>query len=737
MKMMKKNILLAATLGLTLGLGACSDDDIANGGAAAEGDEIKFTAGLRDSRTIYQDAVSKTDSEWQLLWQYGKDTVRVFSQQTEEKQADYVINPYSSGSGETGFQGRLDNGVTGQTPLKWTKGLNDQGLHHFYSVYPASKAHDIQVAKYITYETDNQEAAIFKCPFSYDQKVTVASTATDGTDTDGQASKSYKSTPDTKAQYMFANIEGERKTMLYHNFYYHPVMTTLDVVITNKTNQKTATIMGLTVKAKLPKQMASDGYFYYRVYSNQNWSTQPPYGNGLCNDKGYLYSATANEQGWCWTDAEKETTNVEFTATVSGGNQNGAVDLASGESVTLTVFLPPIDYTGLEFRVNGHNTGDITATIKSTIPASDKKKTRVTADPSKQKNNWITFIDDDVYVQQLSIPGSNEAISYLLGSSATQTVSGKTQIKTFEEQLNLGIRAFDVHIQRQSGSSYNLYAGSSLRDKTLVNYNGTNYDGTLNNLLLYVIKPWLDENTGEFVLLSLKSENNVSELCDAIDNIGSDYMVEWRKDLTVKDCRGKVVYVVRNEGNGQNDYDNFGKYPGRMTDSYDECTVKEGGILGIGAINRPFSSTTLFVGNANNKTDQTTLYYFAKNSGSYYQSANNGQTRLGYITSMLSTMKNVASQGSFPWGICYIAGSDANSSYINNAANQHPLFYNWIQTQSSFGALGIIFMDYVGERTAGTVNVSCDLLPAAIINNNYRFKMNRKPATTSSSTTGN
>lgn len=139
-------------------------------------------------------------------------------------------------------------------------------------------------------------------------------------------------------------------------------------------------------------------------------------------------------------------------------------------------------------------------------------------------------------------------------------------------------------------------------------------------------------------------------------------------------------------------------------------------------------SMTLFRGNYRSPDVQTTLYYFAKNSGSNY--ASNAATRLSYIQAVLNKAKSNAS--GFPWSICYIAGSasrsDNTEGYKSNASNMHPSLYNWIQEATEFGPMGIMFMDYVGVRSeASYPTMYGDLLPAAIIQNNFRAKLNRKP----------
>lgn len=408
MKSLNTSILLAALLSLTFSLTACTDDELTNSNAHAEGDVIQFGATARDSRAYYGTGEGKDN--WTIYWNLdGSDAVRIFSDQTKQKNYDYRLaqsyTPTWNDKGPTGegtykFEGTGTTGileaVKDDGALTWNTGIGETGLHHFYAVYPGSKdkAYNVEAVKFTELkaaesgESYNAETVLFKCPFQTEQTVTVESTATEKTTSDAEGNstttKVYASKPEMKQQYMFSALDGNRTSQDKNEvlgFQLRPVMTTVDVVITATSNYN-VTVTGIDFEAPILKSMA-DGAFYWLKYSNgQTEELADKDGNSKTKKYGELiYDASGSLLGTN-PDWKDETKTQTFKVKVKGGNSTtdsgDGVKLAQGESVTLTLFLPPLDYSNLKFTVQGEGLGTRNSgTISTTISASSKKKTAI------------------------------------------------------------------------------------------------------------------------------------------------------------------------------------------------------------------------------------------------------------------------------------------------------------------------------------------------------------------------
>lgn len=660
--------MLAVSLFVVATATSCAEKDDT---ADIQGDGyVDFSVGSSSTRTVRDD-----DNKYQINWVFGKentdgtvtggDKVRIYCNEADKAvnangYADYTVmasDVTHDNESEQKKSGKLRFISEG---LAWNETYQ---LHHFYAAYPADDAK-------VTGIDYTNKTITFKSPTSQTVEVT--------SETGEEGSKQYTCAPVMSNAYMVAQADAHNGSKVALEF--KPIMTTLDVTLVNnsKENQSTISVTGFSV---IDENASGNDEFKYDVAN------------------GKLYGAAT-------------TTSTQTTFVSLKHGDDYFLDLANGESVSFTVFLPPVpinESRQLKLRVHCTGAAPKIVTIGGTatdangqsktlsFAASSLGNVKLNVKKTEDSNNWITPLDDNIYVQQLSIPGSNEAISYFLSTSK----SGRMQDKTILEQLNMGVRAFDIHMKRASGSSYNLYAGGDDLSETV-------------NQILGVFKEWLsnEKNKREFVVLNFTPHrqnliitNYYDDFADRLSSsLGSDYMVQWKKDLTIDDCRGRAVIITRY--GDSSDASNVGSYPGRVGSEYAEDSYTIGNV----------KSTTL-----NSPISSTTLNYFARNSGDNYQS--NTETRMQYVADVLEQSKKNASN--FPWSICYVAGSDQDDSSVGNAEKMHPRFFKWINEQTDFGPLGIVFMDYMGARTYSSKTIYGDLLPQAIIDNNYRFTMKR------------
>ena len=671
MRKMKITSLFAAALLVAAGVSSCSDDNGLQHTPAAVGDAINFGVGSVGTRTTY--GTGEGEDQWQLYWNYDADSVRLFSAEANGSGADYAVKEDANHSGDKKWgvlAAREGNQMT------WGQGKGENGEHTFYATYPGSAAYDLSVQKY------GDDFAVFKCPINRSQKVNL------GTKTDGN----YSTTADMREAFMVASATGNRKTTDKILFNFSPIMTTLEVTVSRSSadnTNTTCTLTGLQVIANVPEEAANSDYFYYKVPSSKDGEA------GLCDENGTLQDNTKS------TSATTTTTFVDIQTT--GKDSTNCVELEPGESVTLTVFLPPmVNMKGVKLRVATAGTNSsqsVTATINSDILASSKKKIKLPAiSGASEGNNWITNLNDKIYVQQLSIPGTHDS-----GTKDVTFDLGRTQNLSIEDQFKMGIRAFDLRpAYRNYTNSFYIYHGVTC----------TSYK--FEDVLSY-FKEQLAANPSEFVLIQMRHETEDfpiplknTDKWDEIYNVlktFDDFIVQWKPDLTIGECRGKMIIFTRND------------YKKRS---------KAALVTGFGDNNR--SEATLSC------NGQSSVYYVQD----YYKTGSDGgKQKLAYLYGLYdTTWKFNQATNNFPWALNHTSGytstwiAGTTDAYVANAKNVILPFYKYITSTSQVGPTGIVFMDYVGSRSVnGNLNsgkVYGDLLPAAIIDQNYRCRLLRK-----------
>ena len=679
MRKMKITSLFAAALLVAAGVSSCSDDNGLQHTPAAVGDAINFGVGSVGTRTTY--GTGDGEDQWQLYWNYEADSVRLFSNEANGSGADYAVKEDANHSGDKKWgvlAAREGNQMT------WGQGKGEIGEHTFYATYPGSAAYDLSVQKY------GDDYAVFKCPINRSQKVNL------GTKTDGN----YSTTADMREAFMVASATGNRKTTDKILFNFSPIMTTLEVIVSRSSadnTNTTCTLTGLQVIANVPEEAANSDYFYYKVPSSKDGEA------GLCDENGTLQDNTKSTSATTTT-----TTFVDIQTT--GKDSTNCVELEPGESVTLTVFLPPmVNMKGVKLRVATAGTNSsqsVTATINSDILASSKKKIKLPAiSGASEGNNWITNLNDKIYVQQLSIPGTHDS-----GTKDVTFDLGRTQNLSIEDQFKMGIRAFDLR------PAYRIWPYNEF----YIYHGVTRTSYKFEDVLSY-FKKQLAANPGEFVLIQMRHESELLPLSingvdtekntnkwDEIYNVlkkFDDFIVQWKPDLTIGECRGKMIIFTRND------------YKKRS---------KAALVTGFGDNNR--SDATLSC------NGQSSVYYVQD----YYKTGSDGgNQKLAYLYGLYdTTWKFNQATNNFPWALNHTSGytstwiEGTTDAYVANAKNVVLPFYKYITSTSQVGPTGIVFMDYVGSRsTKGNLNsgnVYGDLLPAAIIDQNYRCRLLRK-----------
>lgn len=425
---MRNKIFYLATLFLAGCIATgCTDEQRGNIGTPAQaGEPVRFSVDAPQSRTDY---VGQEGDEWILKWMTDDeigicttaDIVTKFSTTGDnEKKAVYTVLPIDE-PGPHQYHGDLS--YHEENHLIWKKDATDDELNTtlctFYGAYPASRINGYPI---------NLENRYFEMAYYTNQTVKIDNP----TDNSGV----YTTSPDMDNAYMIArkNIYPNGDHILLD---FDPIMTTLDITVTaGRYEVATGIINPVTVTGVsviMPSKL-QDGKITY--------DTERMEAEGVT---GKLKEGT-------WITGHTEPVFVGFDEyTDKNGNQRRSVDLHPGESINLMAFLPPIpmgENSGAKIRVHALGGLNFVMTVTPAMleqhriyvqlpdifPASE-----VTPEQAALlTNSWISGLDKDIKLNQLSIPGyeckegdSNELI---------------------EKLLAMGVRAFDVNNLRKGSA---------------------------------------------------------------------------------------------------------------------------------------------------------------------------------------------------------------------------------------------------------------------------------------------
>lgn len=656
-------------------LTGCSDDE---GGTArpAAGTPISFSLTSSGTRTIYDD----TDP-YQINWVNG-DQIKIFCAEAETaKEALYNVTPAS-----TAKDGTIA-AAPGSDVLQWG---GDTETHHFYATYPGA-AGGVTV--------DDKGIATF--PINRNQKCTV--TTTDGYTADVVAK------PDMNNANMVA-YTATAPTDNAVSLLFKPLMTTLEIVVkgpATSINSSNARVTGVSIVSTIQTTSSETGdNFKYDI-------------------------AKGTISGSAGTGTPTTKSETTFISLVDANGNASYVDLANGRTLTLTAFLPPMSEAHAaamkrQVKVRVHITGnaELTASIKTNDANSDswttqfkpsaKKKITLPAIPSTSTvgNNWITPLDDNIYVSQISIPGTHDAAT----GDGTFFALGQTQELTLDQQFEIGIRAFDLR--------------PAVRNNDLILCHGMVATTFAWDQVMERFKYYLSEHPGEFIIALIRHEdeydnNNANwgsimqgklESLKAVINpkTNESYTADFKPDLTVGELRGKILFLCRDWTKYNNDGPVVGGYTGwSHSPSGSEVSIYSRTVKGTMNIQDCYAPS---------EDGQSKIY----NTSKFPEIKWTGIKTLLDKSMTFHTDPTLINRWSVNHTSGYVDWLSTTDGYRKNAANNNIKLYNYINSTTWCGSTGIVLMDFVGAHTSGKHTVYGDLCPQAIIDNNYKYRMKRK-----------
>lgn len=444
---MKKNIFLIAGIALTAMFSGCADENLDNTvkNPVKSGEEIMFGSELSGdadvieskpgTRTVYGD---RTTTGVPVYWEAdGTDEIAIFCNQASQPAnhlVNYKITPDETDHARAASVAKVNPSEAG---LQWGD-LDTE--HRFYAFYPASAVEG-------SAEEDQTGKITANIPVT--QQVQEWRTVEKGANGAIDGKKTYFGLPNMDYAYMYAynavtpsQVDKSKSIDLQ----FHNLVTVLDITVQGPSSG-TATITNINVDAIDGTTPILTGDFTCNI---RNAST----GEGAV--------ATCEPVG----DFNEERGRISIPCYDKKTGQ--FIQLGKDELLNVKAYIIPQDKNTVTKR-----TLRVTVSLLNGAPC---RKTLQTADVTPHKinrvilppleiggtNYWMSSLDPDIYVSELSLPGSK--MSYLTSANRADIVY---QNATIEDQLLDGVRAFIFHTQRMYNGELRISVNGSALNKTL------------------------------------------------------------------------------------------------------------------------------------------------------------------------------------------------------------------------------------------------------------------------------
>lgn len=691
-------------------LGSCTEQELTSI-PVQTGDEINFgisTPDKVDTRTEYGTPTQDAEDNWYfpVYWEQD-DEIAIYCPQASQPASqlvNYKITPNSEDPATSSAVTKVDADAPG---LQW--GTEDE--HRFYGFYPASAVKGK--------ESDGR----IKGSIPVDQKVVRWDTnkAEDGTIT-------YNGVPDTDLAYMFA-YTSVKKSELVNNpnipLKFRPLVTILEIIVNGP----------------------AEGGSSIQV---SNINVTGVSGNvALAGDFECLIS---DQSGDC-TPLDNSTVTNRISISCFDNDNNKFITLEPGDKINVKAFIIPNE--------ESIGTRQISITV-STINGAAKTKTLQTAEIVPHKvnrvslpaltsggtNYWLSNLDPNIYLSELSLPGSKMSFS-TKGNDGTE----KFQTQSLETQFLDGVRAFVV--QTNANTTYN-------RTGSRGNYTYTVTGATVNEMytgstlesILSELKTLLDEaqsknkkNEFAFVQITYNSASSSSYYTPAggafqywIEGIeyelnrltqnGNKYNIytdQITPDTKLGDVGGHIVLKV-NYNDGQTGMGQYIDANAKIPALFSTWT-------------KGMDDVALYWGSPNsNQTGRPEMHWYyseATHIGNTNEAADLA-TKKNQISTVFqqSVDKYINGTGHNYWfmndiGGCYSSGNPTIPTLtadLNNYAVQ------LLQERTQNASLGIVLLNYADKQANSGALYQSDWLIQTIIDNNFKFALRKASDTTNNTT---
>lgn len=708
---MKKILYSLAAVATLMMATSCQEEEFVGvENPVKSGDEISFGSSLPEgieTRTIYgtPDASLRT---FPVYWEDG-DEIAIYCPQASmpaTKLARYRISapttePYSSTA----------TAVTriGDAGLQWG---GDADLHKFYAFYPSSGVKGTESTGFFDLEIPvNQDVNKF-----YKDK-------------DGN----WQADVNTELALMYA-YRGQKKsnTEVGTNIDLHfkPLSTILEIVVQGPANANEAlTLTNINVETTDGTPIV--GQFHAQITP------------GSDTDEAYTEGSTVTFSS---KDGDKVVNNLSIECSWKENGETKFVTLGQGQKLYVKAFMLPtkdIDSKNIKITVSTtkgavHKTlvnGDQSFTI------AKHKVNRVTLPALKtdfETAYWMTSLDPNIYLTELSIPGSKmTAESPIYGTSEADAF----QATSIEQQYKDGVRAFILQTYRNGDGSLTVARINKPLTEVLGEISAYLKDSKAKG-----------KNEFAFVLITYDTSGSgtqkqwMESLQSIINGIDSDiiYKNEINPNTTLGDVLGKIVVKCNYNSAGMIN----GVSTAPMLYTLWEKAYVEGGLPM--PWNDPHASSQL-TWLYQEVTTSTEASKNTCNSPHKYSAEDSKENKIIYINTLFEKSLEAYKTGNHnTWFMNDLGGyyswcdrtdwehdndvlnwtsHTVNKDIITLTKDLNQLGIDELQNREENAGLGLIFMNFANRGTTGQEYKS-DLLLQTIIDNNFKFALRKKGSST-------
>lgn len=749
-------------LGIALAacLSSCSDDSLDNGKTVVNpvqtGDEIIFGSSLSDnanmieSRTVYGD---RTTTGVPVYWEEdGSDEIAIYclqSSQPANHLVHYKVKPETDDLDGDGIADKYQAAsVTKVNPVEAGLQWGDRNTkHNFYAFYPASAVQGSS-------EENSTGKITAEIPVTQQvQEWRKGTFSTDDSEFNGRTC--YFGLPNMDYAYMYAYTSVDPSTISEEtpvNLEFKNLVTVLDITVQGP-QSGTVTITNINVSAQ-------DGADNKPILT----------GKFTCNIRnattGEEVSATCEPIG----DLNQERSVISIPCY---DKNNGFVQLGQDELLNVKAYIIPQDVD------NSVTRGTLQITVSQLNGAPCVKKL-TTADVTPHKinrvilpkletggtNYWMSSLDPNIYVSELSIPGSK--FSVLTSANGASRVYQNYDI---DKQFEDGVRAFIFQTAVDGSNSHpvNLSKNEFTCDINVVAEDRYHQVMSLSDAIKK-ISSYLDkckkagkENEFAFLMLtyttgdqdlgkghltwggmewdrpSLSAEQTwIQYLRDKVNELKADpnnriYTDEITPNTTIDDVKGKIILKANyNSNNMISGY--TGSVPMMFT-YWGSATGPDGYQEANGGMPMDWGAPVWY----ENSNAALRWYYQEVTSVGNGQEATTQEKKDGIKNLFVKSVdlyKNDISHKT--WFMNDLGGYYSDGSDINGrgtgiqalAIDMNQMGVEELQDRAENAGLGLVFMNFADKQSDSGAKYKSDWLIQTFIDNNFKFALRKKGSTT-------